>query len=88
MVMIVRLVQVNDSLSGTQLCLSFAPLEVAAGCLHLASVLLGTAQQFPCSKQTRWWDAIGVQLSAIEEVGHALCDAAEGREQQIAQQLT
>ena len=73
--------QVNDSLAETQLCLRFSPLEVAAGCLHLAATTMGVAQQLPRSKQRGWWEAIGVSLKAIEEVGHTLCDAAEGRAQ-------
>ena len=73
--------QVNDSLAETQLCLRFTPLEVAAGCLHLAATTIGVAQQLPCSKQRGWWEAVGVSLKAIEEVGHALCDSAEGRAQ-------
>lgn len=72
----------NDSLAETQLCLRFSPLEVAAGCLHLASTVFGTAEQLPRSKGISWWSAIGVELRAIEQVGHALCDAAEAREQQ------
>jgi hypothetical protein len=80
-VLIVSAVQVNDSLGETQLCLRFSPLEVAAGCLHLASTTLGVAERLPRSKQLGWWGAIGVEQRAIEEVAHCLCDAAEAREQ-------
>ena len=77
----VSAVQVNDSLGETQLCLRFSPLEVAAGCLHLASTILGVAERLPHSKQLGWWGAIGVEQRAIEEVAHCLCDAAKAREQ-------
>lgn len=80
-VLSVSAVQVNDSLGETQLCLRFSPLEVAAGCLHLASTLLGVAEKLPHSKQLGWWGAIGVEQRAIEEVALCLCDAAEAREQ-------
>ena len=63
-----------------QLCLQYSPLEVAAGCLHFATTILGTAQHLPHSKGDGWWRAIGVELRVIEEVGHALCDAAEARQ--------
>ena len=79
--LIVSAVQVNDSLGETQPCLRFSPLEVAAGCLHLASTILGVAERLPHSKQLGWWGAIGVEQRAIEEVAHCLCDAAEAREQ-------
>ena len=39
--------QVNDSLGGTRLCARHSPGEVAAGALHLASLLLGVARQMP-----------------------------------------
>ena len=73
--------QVNDSLAETQLCLRFTALEIAAGFLHLADTTIGVVQQLPSSKQRGWWEAVGVSLKAIEEVGHAMCDAAEGRTQ-------
>ncbi len=76
----VPLLQVNDGLAETQMCLHYSPLEVAAGCLHFASTILGTAQQLPHRKGAGWWTAIGVELGVIEEVGHALCDAAEARQ--------
>ena len=74
------MLQVNDSLAETQLCLQFSPLEVAAGCLHLASTILGIAQELPHSKAIGWWRAVGVELRVLEEVGHAMCDAAEARQ--------
>ena len=76
----ISLLQVNDSLAETQLCLHFSPLEVAAGCLHLASAILGIAKELPHSRDIGWWRAIGVDLMVIEEIGHSVCDAAEARQ--------
>ncbi|CAL5224658.1 g7377 [Coccomyxa viridis] len=53
---------VNDSQAEMQLCLQYSPLEVAAGCLHFATTILGTAQHLPHSKGDGWWRAIGVEL--------------------------
>jgi len=69
-------VQVNDSLSKTDLCLHHTPAEVAAGALHLASLLLGVARQLPYKGQLCWWDALGFSLTTLEKVGHTLMDAA------------
>ena len=67
--------QVNDSLGRTQLCVSHSAAEVAAGALHLASLLLGVARDMPFRGQACWWDALGFSLVTVEEVGHALFDA-------------
>ncbi len=64
--------QANDSLSRTDLCLRLAPAEVAAGALHLASLLLGVAREMPYRESTCWWDVLGIPLVKLEEAGHAL----------------
>ena len=48
--------------------------------MHLASTILGTAHELLHSKGTGWWKAIGLELRVIEEVGHALCHAADARQ--------
>ncbi len=72
--------QVNDSLSRTDLCLRLTPAEVAAGALHLASLLLGVAREMPYSSNMCWWDALGIPLAKLEEAGHALCSGVLGRD--------
>jgi hypothetical protein len=67
--------QVNDSLGRTRLCARHSAAEVAAGALHLASLLLGCAREMPYQGGLCWWDALGFSLAAVEAVGHALCDA-------------
>lgn len=67
--------QVNDSLSRTDLCLHHTPAEVAAGAFHAASLLLGVARELPYRGQLCWWDALGFSLATLEKVGHALVDA-------------
>jgi hypothetical protein len=65
---------VNDSLIRTSMCLSHEPYEVAAGALHLASLITGEVHAIPHLGRTSWWDALGVGLSKVERVGHELCD--------------
>lgn len=65
-------VQVNDSLSRTDLCMRNTPLEIAAGALHLASLMLGVARELPYRDSMCWWDALGVPLAKLENAGHAL----------------
>jgi hypothetical protein len=57
------------------------PAEIAAGALHLASLLLGTARELPHKGSLSWWDALGIPLERIEEAGHALCEAVTAKDE-------
>ena len=72
----------NDSLGRTQLCVKYSAAEVAAGALHLASLLLGVARDMPFKGQLCWWDALGFSLITVEDVGHALFDVLLSQRQQ------
>lgn len=63
---------VNDSLCTTQLSLDQSAANVAAGALHLSSLLLGQAWELPFKDNCSWWDALGVHLEKIEAVGAAM----------------
>lgn len=65
---------VNDSLLRTCLCLSREPWEVAAGALHLASLLTGEVHVIPHRGPMCWWDGLGLSLAQVETVGHLLMD--------------
>eukprot|EP00884_Botryococcus_braunii_P008655 jgi/Botrbrau1/17791/Bobra.0127s0042.2 len=65
---------VNDSLLRTKMCLSCQPWEVAAGALHVSSLLTGEVHEIPHSGPVSWWDGLGVSLSRVEAVGHLLMD--------------
>ena len=65
----------NDCLTHTALCLEHDAECLAAMALHVASLLLGVAQELPHTPERSWWDALGLDLSQIEVAGHALLDA-------------
>lgn len=65
---------VNDSLIRTNMCLSCQPWEVAAGALHVSSLLTGEVQAIPHLGPLNWWDGLDLSLSRLEDVGHMLLD--------------
>lgn len=63
---------VNDSLRLTQLAVDESAADIAGAALHISSLLLGQAQELPYKDCSSWWDALGLELEHLEDIGSVL----------------